>query len=89
MAIKLFTAIALPGGIKYRNIPQNKVSKFEDFIFKKFPDVLYFNMYDKESRGYMGRVYKNKNHEINVFCKSCGVEYDARMHIICPSCGSR
>jgi len=54
----IYTAICFPGALKYRNIPENRLKKFEDYIrCVNGRKIDYINLYDKETKNFIKRVY--------------------------------
>ena len=54
----IYTAICFPGALKYRNIPENKLKKFEEFIRNVTSTKMdYINLYDKQTKQFIKRVY--------------------------------
>ena len=63
MSKQLFTAIVffspftkkLP--FKYRNV--NSEDKFSDFCRRKLPGSIYYNLYDKQTKNFIKRIWLN------------------------------
>jgi hypothetical protein len=54
----IYTAICFPGAMKYRNIPENRLKKFEDYIRSNNAiKMSYINLYDKQTKQFIKRVY--------------------------------